>query len=209
MKNNDRYKDFTDEFLINQYNVISEETKRLRIEGLNRLNFFITITSAVIGGLLILSQVGSLSVALLKLIFIGALVFLLLIGWDTFKFSISRDKSTDFNVRATGRISRYFSEKNQTLEKYLLWQNHDEPTNWIVRNTSGIRRTTQSVLSFLCALISSLIANFIIKELLILAIIAIIIFLIAYFYFRNYAKRQYKKASEIALASIKFPKTQD
>ena len=48
------------EFLIAEYNEISQETRRLRQEGIVRLNFFIAITSSILAVLVFLSQSGAL-----------------------------------------------------------------------------------------------------------------------------------------------------
>ena len=96
------------EFMLTIYNQITEETRRLRTEGLSRLNFFITITSSVLAGLIVLVQINTANPRNTQFFSVGALIFLILLGWNVFRFSVSRDISTDLNIRATGRINRYF-----------------------------------------------------------------------------------------------------
>ena len=96
------------EFMLTIYNQITEETRRLRTEGLSRLNFFITITSSVLAGLIVLVQINTANPRNTQFFSVGALIFLILLGWNVFRFTVSRDISTDLNIRATGRINRYF-----------------------------------------------------------------------------------------------------
>jgi len=96
------------EFMLTIYNQITEETRRLRTEGLSRLNFFITITSSVLAGLIVLVQINTANPRNTQFFSVDALIFLILLGWNVFRFTVSRDISTDLNIRATGRINRYF-----------------------------------------------------------------------------------------------------
>lgn len=194
------------EFLLSEQNAMLEEIRRLRSEGLNRLNFFITITSAVVGGLVVLSQLASIPTGFLQHISILALLFLVLIGWGTFEFAISRDIATDSDVRATGRIRRYFIDRNPLLLQYLTWQLHDEPTSWVRDNHSEIRRSAQSILSLVIALITGLIASFLAGDLLLLAVTGIISFIVAYALLGIYARRRYDAACLQANQTSRFPR---
>lgn len=194
------------EFLLTEYNQITEETRRLRGEGLSRLNFFITITSTALAGLVVLGQSSTASDTTVQLVSVGALIFLTLLGWNAFRFIISRDISTDFNIRANGRIHRYFIERDPSISKYITWQDHDEPTSWIANNTSNLRSTSQSILSSLCALNAGIIANLIFTNLYWSIAIGIIFFLITLMVLNRYAKMRFKAAKEKAQKSIRFPK---
>jgi hypothetical protein len=143
MSRSEQPRDYVVEFLMAEYDVISQDFSRLRNEGLNRLNFLITLTSGIIGGLVLLSQTTSASDTSIRLISMGSLILLLIVGLDTFRFAVQRGISTDRDVRALGRIRRYFVEQDPSLDNHLTWQTHDEPTRWITRNISGIRRTVQ------------------------------------------------------------------
>ena len=93
------HRDDSVEFLLAEFNQITEETRRLREDGLNRLNFFITLTSSVLAGLVLVSQINVMSAFNLQMVSIGALIFLILMGWSAFRFTISRDINTDLNIR--------------------------------------------------------------------------------------------------------------
>jgi hypothetical protein len=209
MAENKQLQDHVVELLMAEYDAMTQEFRRLRSEGLNRLNFFITLTSAVIGGLVLLNQAGPAPSRFIDFASIGSLTFLLLIGLDTFRFAISRDINTDLNLRAIGRIRRFFAHQSPSLEKHLTWQNHDEPTKWVTSNTSGIRRTTQSILSLLFALLVGLIANLVTTDSRVLIAVGVVVFVVTLLGFRGYASWRYQKATESALKSVRFPRNKD
>jgi len=195
-------------FLMAEYAELNQEFIRLRSEGLNRLNFFIAITSSVLGGLVLLSQSGKAAGIFLQIVALGALFFLVLIGWDTFRFAISRDISTDQNIRCIGRIRRFFADDYSPIAKHLPWQADDEPTKWVKRNSSGIRRTSQSIISLLLSLIIAVSVSFFTNQPIILGSSGIISFGIAYALLRFYANRRLKKALLSAITERKFPQEQ-
>jgi hypothetical protein len=195
------------EFLIAEYNQISEETRRLRNEGLSRLNFFITITSSILAGLVVLSQSNTATDTTVQWVSLGALFFLILVGWNAFKFTISRDISTDFNVRATGRIHRFFMERDPSLRQYLTWQDHDEPTAWIVGNTSNLRSTAQWLLSSLVALALGLTIHLLSGDLRWSVASGGLGFGLSVLGLQRYAGYRFGQARKKAEASVRFRKT--
>jgi hypothetical protein len=192
-------------FLIAEYSELNQDYRRLREEGLSRLNFFIAITSSVLGGLVLLSQVSGASGIFLRIVSLGALFFLVLIGWDTFRFTIARDEATDKNIRRMGRIRRFFEDEYPPVEKYWPWQSHDEPTSWVTRNTSAIRQTAQSIISLLLTLMVIILASFVANQLLLLGIIGVFSFIIIFVVFRFYANQRYKNAAARANKEMRFP----
>lgn len=200
---NNEVKDYVVEFLVTEYTELNQEFRRLRVEGLNRLNFFIAITSSVLAGLVILSQSGQASIRFLQFVAIGALIFLILIGWDTFRFTVSRDVSTDHVMRRMGRIRHFYVDQYPPIEKYLPWQTHDEPTKWVLTNNSGIRQTAQSILSLLFALLVVFLIS-LMNNLLISIVGGGVAFIIAFMALRGYSFRHYEKASRNAFETAHF-----
>jgi len=194
------------EFMLTIYNQITEETRRLRTEGLSRLNFFITITSSVLAGLIVLAQINTANPRNTQFFSVGALIFLILLGWNVFRFIVSRDISTDLNIRATGRINRYFSDRDPSIREYLTWQDHDEPTPWITNNMSNLRGTAQSILSSLVAVVSGASIFFITDNLIFALIGGVYMFVVALVSLQIYAQQRFKKATERARSQIRFPK---
>jgi len=181
------------QFLLAEYNAIYDEMRRTRSEGLNRLNFFITITTGALTGIALLYQVDPNSVDLLKLFSLGVLVLLVLIGVDTFRYLIARDINTDTHVRATARIRRFFVDQYAPIEPYLTWQSNDEPTKWIKQNSSSSRNTVQSMISVLCALAAGLVENLFGNNLLLSIIFTIASFMISFFFLHKHAQKSIDK----------------
>lgn len=157
IKTEDGIQDQSVEFLLVEFQEIAQETRRIRVEGLSRMNLYITLTSSILAGLILISQIDATSILSFQAISIGAMLFLALIGWNTFQFSISRDINTERNIRATNRIRRFFVDNDPELGLYLTWNTHDEPMSWITHNRSNVRGMAQSILSFVIATMTGLI----------------------------------------------------
>jgi len=199
-------------FLVAAYEAINEEGRRLRVEGLARLNFFLTLTAALFTGVVYLyqaeSQTESPDFIFVQIVALGASLFLILIGWYTFLYTIQRDIYADFNIRATGRISRYFSDLHPGVRPHLLWQDHDEPTIYVTHNHSAIRRILEVVLSFLVALVIGLTTNLVFHSPVSASTTAVLGLLITWRFVHWYSARKYRLAFDKARTSIRFPKPQ-
>lgn len=205
MENRKNTEQGTVEFLIAEYNEISEETRRLRQEGIARLNFFITITSSTLAVLAFLGQSRTMTGVFFQVAAIGVLVLLFFIGWDTFRFTIRRDEYTDFNRRAIARIRRFFATQDPKIQPYLTWQYHDEPTHWVTKNTSNVRLTAQYILSFICALIAGLIFNLIGVSPTRATIIGIVVLIASFITAQSYAAKRFRLAQLEAKETMRFP----
>jgi len=197
------------QFLIAEYNELSQDTRRLRQEGTNRLNFLVTITSSLLTVLAFFSQGQPSADFFFQAVSIAILLLLVLIGLDTFNTIIGRDINTDRNVRATGRIRLFFSKQSPEIRDYLTWRCHDEPTSWVTKNNSTIRKTVQYILSLNCALIVSLLLNLAGSNSAISVISGVIVFVGAFNSFQAYAMRRFKSALLKAQETIRFPKDPD
>lgn len=199
-------KDRVIDFLLAEYAQLNDERRRQREAGLNRLNFFITLTSSVIAGLVAISGFGSISHLQIRLIALGALLFLVVVGWGTFLFSIARDISADNDLRAMARIRRYFIDLDSSIDKYLTWQNHDEPTRYVGSKTqSNIRLVTQLILSILFALAAGTTVSLVANNLLLSVGLGLICLPVTFFLLGNYARRKLQTAQEKARSMIRFP----
>lgn len=202
-KNKDDIPDYAVDFLLNELKIINDDVRRFRSEGINRLNFFISMTTAILGGLAFLFSFATYD--FFQFALAGGFFLLILIGWNTFQYLIERDIASDKNMRATARIRRFFLDKFSPLEKHITWHAYDSPTSWVTANKSTIRKTVQYILSAVIAVLVGLIAsNFIMP--LISVIIAVILIPITFFTLEIYAKRKFKKAANEAISSIRFPK---
>lgn len=192
-------------FLLEELKLLEADRLRLKAEAGQRLNFFLSLSSAIVGGLVIFGQ--SANVLGLEYIIVVALLFLSLIGWQTFTYIVGRDISTDRNLRASGRIRRYFSDKNPACRAYLMRQDDDEPTSYITNNKSTIRRTAESVLAFLLAFAIGIFTNILGWSVAAALLVTLISFVCLLVTFELYSKRQFNKAVKIAEAQKQHRRT--
>lgn len=195
----------TVEFLLAEFQEMNQEFRRTKEEGLARLNFFIALTTSILGGLVALSEFSSISPDSWKFVSVGALLFLLSIGWGFHQFTIDRGISTDVNIRAMARIRRYFIDQDPAIVPYMTWPLHDEPSKWVIKNNSIIRRTTQIMVGLTLALFVGLLLSLITAQLLIVISAGILSFFAGFQLLRFYANKQYKQAADEAKRDMRFP----
>lgn len=203
-KSKDDIPDYTVDFLLKELEIISNDIARFRSEGINRLNFFISMTTAILGGLAFLFSMTTYDIFQFALA--GGFFLLILIGWNAFQYLIERDIASDRNARATARIRRFFLDKFPVLEKHITWHMYDDPTSWVTANKSNMRKTVQYILSAIIAILSGVIASNLIAMMYISILIAIIFIPLTFFVLEMYAKLKFKKATNEAISSIRFPK---
>jgi len=210
MTNNEEAKKRVVDFLLAEYNELNGEVNRLRDEGMKRLNFFITMTTSVLGGLAILSGWRTISTYQFHLIAIVALLFLLIVGWGTFRFSIYRDIDIDFQIRSIARIRRYFINLDPSIHTFLSeGKDDDEPTRYITgENVSTFRTTTHTIISLFFSATIGLVVNMFLDNVLTSIVIGLVGFPLVFFVIDNYIKSMFKKALENAKKSMQFPKNQ-
>jgi len=198
------------EFLLSEYSEIFEEFRRVRTEGVQRLNFFVTLTSGVLGGLAILSQLTALNFFIFQILGIFLIAVLILFGWEVFRYLVSRDINSDFNMRAMGRIRRYFVEKDPEITNYLLWSSDDEP--YLLqqyRTLSSLIVTMIYLMGILITLDTGMILSISLIPIKAIIAIGVIVFLISIYLLRIYAKKRINMAYAKALKISKFKKIYD
>lgn len=129
-------------FLLKELDLMESEVKRLRAEGPARLQFLLSITSALLGSLLVLAGLKTLEPDLIRRAAIVTSFLLFAFSLVTYQYLIGRDISCDRNARATARIRRYFLDRSPKLERHISWQTSDAPTQWLRIDNSGVRRMT-------------------------------------------------------------------
>ncbi len=135
---------------------MESEIKRLRAEGPARLQFLFSITSALLGSLLVLAGLKALDIELARRAAILTSFLLFSFSLVTYQYLIGRDISCDRNARATARIRRYFLERSPNLQRHISWQITDAPTQWLRVDNSGVRRMTILISSGLAGLFGGL-----------------------------------------------------
>ena len=134
-------------FLLKELDLMESEIKRLRAEGPSRLQFLFTITSSLLGSLLVLAGLKTIDIEWIRMAAIVISFLLFTFSLVTFQYLIGRDISCDRNARATARIRRYFLNRSPILERHISWQTSDTPTQWLRVDNSGIRRMNTLIAS--------------------------------------------------------------
>jgi len=192
------------QFVLEEFGHLEAERLRLKGEAVQRLNFFLTLTSALLGGLVLLGQSSAL--VRLEYVTLITLLFLSIIGWYTLEYTIGRDINTDRVLRAGARVRRYFTDNDAAIRDYLMWPDHDGPTGYITHNDSAIRRTIGTVLSFLLASAIGLLASIIKLVSTASTIVGIVSFVTLLVGFELYANRRFKQAVREAEAERLHPR---
>jgi len=193
-------------FLLAEFANVESERLRLKSEAIQRLNFFLTVTSAVLGGLLLFTQFKSTINVKFEYVAIIALGFLSIIGWQTFRFVVQRDINTDLILRAGGRIRRFFVDNDPAIKPYLMWEDHDEPTGYVLKNDSAIRRTNQTTLALLLSLMVGIIVSLFLDGLLIFSVVGLFSFVGMLMGLEAFAGRRFRKIAFKAQDEILHPK---
>jgi hypothetical protein len=196
----------SERFLIEEYQMLRERFHNMRTEGINRINLLFTVTSAVLGGVLLFdSKNSSFSPGFFQLILLIMLLILAAVGYDIYLFLIARDRVSDRVERGMARIRRYFVEKDKDLEKYLVYTTYDNPTTYLSRSNAGLRRTVQIIESFIVTLISCLIANMFVLPYRYLILTGISIFILTFTALLLNARRLLKQELKLSAKYMKFP----
>ncbi|MBW2056672.1 MAG: hypothetical protein JRJ26_04155 [Deltaproteobacteria bacterium] len=115
------------EFLLAEYQRLMESFWHTEELGERRVNFFVTLTAAVIAALAATRDQGiSLSQGRVDPIFFYGLGALLLFGLVTLVRIIRRNLESHRYLRATGRIRRYFTETDQGIGSHLYFEPRDD-----------------------------------------------------------------------------------
>jgi hypothetical protein len=207
MRKSNKEKD-PSEYLMREYQELLREYEYVRDEGVKRLNFYLTVTSSILAGLVFLSQISS-TMMTFQIAAIGASFFLLLIGLPLYRSIIYRDTNSDTLLRQISRVRQYFVSQSPSIEIYVSRSVNDEPTGYVLRNSSDLRVTLQAILAVLFSAIMGFSLNLFINDSLIAGIASVVLFVVDYLALNAYAKQQYKTAADRATKSVRFPKNKE
>lgn len=147
--------------LLEEYRALNADYLNLRSEGISRVNFFITATSVVLGGALVLASSNStLPVLYFKLILLTAALILATVGLETYSYLIHREISSDRLMRGLARIRHYFVKLDPQIRDHFVTKVADTPTGSLIHKHSGLRRTTQIIEGFFVGLIFAVLSTF-------------------------------------------------
>lgn len=204
-------------FLLEEYKHLTESFLRNEELGERRFNFFIALTTAVIGALAAIPKVFDGEVDLIFFFF--GLVAVFLFGVVTLVRIIRRNLVTDEYLRRLGRIRRYFRDRDPKIQLYLPYPPYDDKPQR-EKEWNGWKRcyTTFSLekggFAEMIALVNSLIVAALCALLaislsrLIIGLSGLVGFTAAWIVQFRYIKRRYDNAKEKIKAKdeIKFPR---
>jgi hypothetical protein len=193
------------DFMLEEYKMLQERFHSLRSEGLNRLNFFITLTSVIAGGVVIFADSSNFSPQFVKILIATAFMMLSIIGWDICGTLVARDRVTDRVERGMARIRQYFIQKDPSISDFLIYPYHDEPTRYVTTlSGAGIRRSAQAIESFIVSIIVGVLASLGNLQAVSVGLLAVGGFIASFLVLERRARRSYKEAQIIAKNDIKF-----
>ncbi|MCI0475582.1 MAG: hypothetical protein L0Y55_04995, partial [Anaerolineales bacterium] len=109
----------TEEFLLAEYKNLADSFWRNEDAGERRVNFFITLVTAVISALVALATRSTdLRPDIISAIIVFALAALLTFGVITLLRMIRRNRATDEYKRAMALIRKFFKEEDDRLREY-------------------------------------------------------------------------------------------
>jgi hypothetical protein len=194
------------EYMLEEYKMLRERFHSLRDEAIIRMNFFLTLTSAIIGGILIIGN--NISPILVRPMLLAALVLLAGVGIDVVNFMVTRDEVTDRVERGMSRVRRYFTEREPLLKNFIVYPDHDEPTNYVVRQKAvGLRRTAQLVQSFTVGLAIGICSDLLGMRLEVSVILSLVALAINFSLLERNARHQLTQALNRAKNEVRFPKS--
>lgn len=178
------------EFMLKEYDHHLKEFERSEEIGEHRVNFFITLVTAVSGALgVFLFKCDKFDVRekTANLILISAFLALLIFGFLTLVRIVHRNLISHKELRAMGRIRRYFVEKDPEINKYLQYSPRDDKPIRMKKwreiasiGTGGLVETTMLVNAFLTAVLAVQIYNYFVRSIDFIIIAGISGFLLAW-----------------------------
>jgi len=169
--------------LLEEYRLLQSRFLSLRDEGINRLNFFITVASLSIGSILVFGAGNKgIPTEYFKIALVIVSIVLSIVNYDICKFLVSRDIVTDKYERGLARIRNYFVKLEPDIKDRFVTKIMDTPTNYLIKKNSGMQRTAQVLEGFLLGLAATILSTFLILDTLVDILIgcgmAVIVFVV-------------------------------
>lgn len=196
------------EFMLTELQMMESELHRTHQAGPARLNFLLSLVSAVYGGIITLSALGKIPVDTVLIITLIASLILFIVSLSTYEFMIFRSVSLDRNARGTGRIRRYFIDHVPEIDQYITWQKDDQPTHWILASKSTIRNLVLVLSSCIAGLSSGLAVYMWWSSLLCSSLVGILVTILLSIALYFWTKIRLLKAIRQAKHDIRFVKAE-
>jgi hypothetical protein len=203
------------QYLIAEFEALHQRSQAHEQFIVAKTNFFIALTTAVLGGFLLLFQeyVDNL---MLSMVIVAALLFLVIVGWTVFKQSVDLEASIAIYYRRAGRVRQWFVDNAPGIEAYIPFTVADSrpPLYVSYAPLRNLNVTVVSINAGLLAILGSYILFFFLRTkfsplvlmLLIIGVSAILFVAMFYLQFRVHkkhllAKDQYEKEN----GNVHFP----
>lgn len=125
LQDNELSREVVAQYLVSELEMLHQRAEASEQFVANKTNFFVALTTAIVGGLLFLfKEHADESTTILVVVF--ALGFLLVMGWVVFKQSVDMVASAAIYYRRAGRIRQWFVDNAPTVEKYIPFTVTDE-----------------------------------------------------------------------------------
>jgi hypothetical protein len=215
------------DFMLEEFRYHVQELLQRRKQGEVRVNLFITIAGAVLGGtgiLVIYSPMTTANLAVSNhIFFFVSYLAVLIFGIFTLFRMIRRNLDIEKEIRALNRIRRYFFELDSKINRYIRYESlndespfdqpyDDEPARtWKLRDiftpiNGGLIEMVVLINSFLMAIIASIIASILFSNLLFILLLAALGFSIAWIFQFLRVKGEYDRAKKKARDNAEFPR---
>ncbi len=154
----------SESFLLEEYKQVLDSFWRSEELGERRVNFFITLTTAVVAALVaIRGKEGAVSNGKVDFIFFYGLLSMLVFGGMTLTRIIRRNLESHRYIRAAGRIRKYFTDRDKQVRLHLYFEPRDDKPirekKWkeiISAGTGGLIETVALVNSLIVAALGAM-----------------------------------------------------
>jgi hypothetical protein len=190
--------------LLEEYRALNADYLNLRSEGVNRVNFFITALSVVLGGVLVIASSNPLPRLYFEFLLSTAALILASIGFEIHGYLIHREISSALLMRGLARIRNYFVKLDPQLRDYFVTKIVDTPTGSLVHKRSGLRRTIQIIEGFLVGLIVAVLSTLLPISPVVNVGFGLVVTVLTITLLEFKARRKLNQAFESAIAEMKF-----
>lgn len=113
-------------FMLAEYQRHLEGFWRSEELGERRLSFFLTIVTAVLGAIALVIDAEAALVGQIDPLIFYALGAILLLGALTLARVVRRNLTSSAELRAAGRLRRYFVDRDPAISRYLYYKAYDD-----------------------------------------------------------------------------------
>ena len=118
-------KEIIAQYLVAELDALTQRALHFEQALMNKINFYLVVVTAILGGLILLSQTNAITGFLLPIAILVCL-FLHLMGWITLSQGLGLSYITIAMYRRSGRIRQWFVDHEPTLAPYTPFSHGDD-----------------------------------------------------------------------------------